>query len=78
MGNAIKVYGERAVRGAVAALVAVYVSGNLVFDSTNVSGSLEHILVLAVGGAASALGLSVAGNAITKSGPSFNNSETTN
>lgn len=72
-----KAFIERGIRGGIAALVAVYVSGNLVFDTTHVSGSLEHIVVLFIGGAASALGLSVAGQAVSKNGPAFTRSERT-
>jgi hypothetical protein len=73
--DAAKPYIERVWRGAVAAEVAVYVSGNLVFDVTHVGVSLEHILAIAVGGAASALGLSVAGNVVSGNGPSFTKAE---
>lgn len=66
---------ERAIRGAAAAEVGAYVAGNLVFDTTNIDFTLENFLAIAVGGAVSAFGLSVAGNAVSKNGPSFTRAE---
>lgn len=66
--------GERVLRGAGAALFAAYVAGDLIFDVTNVH-TLNQVLVLAAGGAFSALVLSLAGNGVSKNGPSFTSDE---
>jgi hypothetical protein len=66
---------ERALRGAAAAEVGAYVAGNLVFDATDIKLTISNFLAIAVGGAVSAFGLSVVGNAVTKNGPSFTDSE---
>jgi len=68
---------ERMVRGAAVAVGAVWLGGDVVFDSFNLH-TWSQVGNLALSGAFLALILSVGGNAITKSGPSFNNSETTN
>lgn len=72
--NFWKAVTERAFRGAIAALFAAYVAGDLVFDVTNIH-TLNQVLALALGGAVSALGLSLAGNAVSKNGPSFTRAE---
>jgi hypothetical protein len=66
---------ERVVRGAVAAVFAAYVAGDVVFDVTNIH-TLNQVLVLAIGGAFSALALSLGVNAVNGgSGPALNGSE---
>lgn len=67
--------GERVVRGAIAALAGVYLTGNLVFDTTDVSGSLQHIASIAVGGAFSALLLSLGIQGAKRNGPALTGSE---
>lgn len=67
---------ERGLRGAVAALVGAYVAGNIVFDFTNISVTVGHVLGIALGGVVTSFGFSLVGNATTKSGPSLNNTET--
>jgi hypothetical protein len=66
---------ERAFRGAIAAEAGAYIAGNLVFDTTHIGVTLGNVLAIAVGGAVSAFGLSVAGNAVSKNGPSFTRAE---
>lgn len=65
---------ERALRGAVAAVFAAYVAGDVVFDVTHIH-TLNQILALAAGGAFSAAALSVIGNGVSKNGPSFTSAE---
>lgn len=69
-----KATAERAVRGAVAALFAAYVAGDLIFDVTNVH-TLQQVGVLVLGGAFSATALSIIGNGVSKNGPSFTSDE---
>jgi hypothetical protein len=66
--------GERALRGAVAAVFAAYVAGDVIFDVTNIH-TLGQIAALALGGAFSAAALSVIGNGVSKNGPSFTRAE---
>lgn len=68
---------ERMIRGAAVAVGAVYLGADKVFDSMNVN-TWTDVFNLAISGAFLSLVLSIGGNAITKSGPSFNNAETTN
>lgn len=65
---------ERMIRGAVAAVFAAYVAGDLVFDVTNIH-TLNQVLVLLLGGAFSALALSLGGGAYSKNGPAFTRAE---
>lgn len=67
---------ERMVRGAVAAVFAAYVAGDLIFDVTNIH-TVNQVLALALGGAVSALGLSAAGQAVSGNGPAFTSVEKT-
>lgn len=69
-----KVVAERVIRGAVAGVSAVWLAGDVVFDVTNVN-SWQDIGSAAVGGAFSALILSLGGNAVTKNGPAFTRNE---
>lgn len=71
----VKATAERMVRAGIAALVAVYLAGNLVFDTTHVQSSLENILAIFVGGAVSALALSLGVQAVTKNGPALTGAE---
>lgn len=69
-----KATGERAIRGAFAAVFAAYVAGDLIFDVTNIH-TLNQVLTLALGGAFSAAALSIIGNAKSGNGPSFTRAE---
>lgn len=69
-----KATAERALRGAVAALFAAWVAGDLIFDVTNIH-TLNQVLTLALGGAFSAAALSIAGNGVSGNGPSFTRAE---
>lgn len=69
-----KATGERMLRGGVAAVFAAYVGGTVIFDVTNIH-TLKQVLVLALGGAFSALALSLGGNAVSGNGPSFTKQE---
>jgi hypothetical protein len=65
---------ERALRGAVAAVFAAYVAGDLIFNVMNVH-TWDQAGSLAVGGAFSAVALSIIGNAKSGNGPSFTRAE---
>lgn len=71
----VKATAERMVRAGVAAEVAVYLAGNLVFDTTNVGGSIENIIAIFVGGAVSALALSLGVQVTRGNGPALTSAE---
>jgi hypothetical protein len=71
-----KATGERMVRGAIAALVAAYLAGNIVFDTTNITA--ENVLALAFGGAVSALALALGVQGVKKNGPALTDAEVLN
>lgn len=71
-----KAAAERMVRGAAVSVAAVYFGGDVVFDSLNVNTWTEAGGI-AITGAVGSLVLSLAGQAFTGSGPSFNSTETT-
>jgi len=66
---------ERVVRGAASAVGGAYLGK--AFDVLN-PNTWQDIASIAAGGALTALVLCLGGNAITKTGPSFNNTEVTN
>lgn len=65
---------ERIIRGALVSVAAAYFGGDLVFDALNVN-SWRDVGSLAITGAFASLLLSLGGNALTKSGPSFTDNE---
>jgi hypothetical protein len=69
-----KALAERAVRGGAAGVVAGW-SGDAVFNVMEVQNA-KDVLALFVSGAVFSGFLSLAGNVVTKSGPSFNQAET--
>lgn len=70
-----KAVAERVIRGAAAGVSAGYLAGDVVFNAFNVN-TWADIGSLAVGGAFSALVLSLIGNAVTKNGPAITTTET--
>lgn len=70
-----KAVGERIIRGAAAGISAGYFAGDVVFDAFNVN-TWGDIGSLAIGGAFSALVLSLIGNAVTGNGPALSKVET--
>ena len=69
-----KATAERMIRGAAAAVGAVWLAGDAVFDAFNLH-TWDQVGSLAVGGAFMSLVMALAGNVITKDGPSFNKTE---
>lgn len=65
---------ERMVRGGAAALGGSLVAGDWLFDLWNLN-SLQDGVTVFVGGALTSLLLALAGNAVSGTGPSFNNVE---
>lgn len=65
---------ERVVRAAAAAMAGTYVIGDQITD--NIQFNWEKALTVGYSTAAVTLLLCLAGNALTKTGPSFNNTET--
>lgn len=72
----IRATGERMVRGAIAAEVGAYLAGNIVFNATSIGVTLNNVLAIGVGGAVSALALSLGINATNGgNGPALTNAE---
>lgn len=69
---------ERMFRGAVAAEVGAYLAGNVVFDTTNIKGTLENVLAIGAGGAFSALAISLGVQKLKKNGPALVGAEILN
>jgi hypothetical protein len=65
---------ERVIRASAAAMAGTYVIGDQITD--NIQFNWEKALTVGYSTAAVTLLLCLAGNAITKSGPSFNQTET--
>ena len=65
---------ERVIRGAVVAVAATWVGGDLVFDVFD-PNTWRDFAALAISGAFSSLVLSLAGNAVSGDGPALTNSE---
>lgn len=55
-------------------MFAAYVAGDVLFDVTNIH-TLAQVATLALGGAFSAVALSIIGNGVSKNGPSFTRAE---
>ncbi len=66
---------ERMVRGAAAALIAVFFVGDIVFDALSAS-TWQQAGAIALGGAFSSLLFSLVGNAATGNGPAITRNET--
>ena len=65
---------ERMVRGGIAGVVAGYVAGTLVFDTLNVH-TFDQVASLFIGGAISALLISLGIQGATKKGPALTSAE---
>lgn len=70
-----KATAERVIQGGAAAVAAGFFGGDVIFNALNVSTWLD-VLSLFIGGGVSMLIFSLAGNAVSKTGPAFNSVET--
>lgn len=66
---------ERVIRATAAAMVGTWLIGDQITD--NIQATWEKAFTVGYSTAVVTLLLCLAGNAVTKSGPSFNNTETT-